>query len=231
MGHIDRITLAQLVDEAASPELSARLQECECCREELAQLKRQTEALSNLPDIVPPPGGWRVLEARLQEEGVLARPGYALPWRHRVRAGLETLGRGGLAAAAAVAVAIFLVGAVAGTRLAPDAGAVTERMASPSPRELAALSTPEEALQALQAAERRYVLLRTRLAELVRDQTGGSPRSDSYSRFAALEHLAAASRAAVRQAPEDPYLNGLFVSVMGEREATARLVSARQGLY
>ncbi len=45
---------------------------------------------------------------------------------------------------------------------------------------------------------------------------------DPLTRYAALEALMAASQAAVREVPTDPFLNGLLVNMRAEREATLR---------
>ena len=52
---------------------------------------------------------------------------------------------------------------------------------------------------------------------------------DPASRFAALEGIVAAGRAAVQQAPADPYANGVLVSALAEREAILRNASLTRG--
>ena len=51
------------------------------------------------------------------------------------------------------------------------------------------------------------------------------------SRMAALEYLVAASQAAVRQAPADPFLNGLLASTLAEREATVQRLASRRDTW
>jgi hypothetical protein len=50
--------------------------------------------------------------------------------------------------------------------------------------------------------------------------------SDAESRYAALEYMVRAGQAALREAPTDPFLNGLVASTMAEREAWLKLISS-----
>ena len=73
-----------------------------------------------------------------------------------------------------------------------------------------------------------YVNALAHYREVAADQGGDAAKADPRSRFAALEYLVAASQAAVRQAPTDPFLNGLLASTLAEREATLRRISTQQ---
>ena len=52
---------------------------------------------------------------------------------------------------------------------------------------------------------------------------------DPTTRFAAVEAIVAAGRAAVQQAPADPYLNGVLVSALAERQVLLRTASLTRG--
>ena len=47
---------------------------------------------------------------------------------------------------------------------------------------------------------------------------------DAQRRYAALEYFLAAGEAAVREAPADPFMNGLLASVRAERQAARTMV-------
>jgi hypothetical protein len=124
---------------------------------------------------------------------------------------------------AAAAVLLFLGGAGTGAAIA---GEGDHRFFGPM---VADAATIEEAASVMREAENGYVMAFTRYRELLA-QDGGEPLiGDPYSRYAALEHLVSVSQAAVRQAPADPFLNGILTSALAERDAMVRLVSAGGG--
>jgi len=86
----------------------------------------------------------------------------------------------------------------------------------------------EAAAQAVRAAEEMYVNALSRYRLLLEREGGDDVLGDPNSRYAALEYLVAASQAAVRQAPADPFLNGLLASTLAERDVTLRRISTRQ---
>lgn len=212
MKHLNPETLARLVDEAPSPLEREHLQSCAACHRELEALKRQTEALRSLPDLRPPPEDWTMLESRLAREGLLRRGGFAsgggtttAPWLR-----------------IAAAVVVFLSGAGVG------AAAVGGGAGPAGGGELAALTdarTPEEAADAVRQAEDVYVQALSRYREISGQQGPDPAAADPAGRYAALEGILAASRAAVREAPADPFINGILVSTLAERQATLRQIS------
>ncbi len=224
MEHLTAETLARLVGEVAQPEEAAHLTECEVCRVELDAFEAQTEALGDLPEIVPPHGDWGVLEARLRSEGLLDTPG-----------AFVKLGLARTPAWMKVAAAVMLYLGGTGTGMALDGNDTPKdlgEMAMMSyPTMFAGSVTVDDAASAVRIAEQYYVSALARYRELMLTESGGQPGVDPMSKYAALEHLAAASQAALRQAPGDPYFNGLLASVLGEREATARMVSRRDNWF
>ena len=218
MEHLNSETLARLVDHAPEPEQAAHLTECRACAAELEAFRDQTEALGALPEIMPPRGDWEGLEARLRSEGLVDDP--------------RLLGRLGLAQTpawmrAAAAIALFLGGTAAGSALTSRGGPqLSGDIALGSDAALFAGAVGiDAAAAAVRLAQSNYMTAIARYSELLLMESGNELGVDPMSRYAALEHLVAVSQAAVRQAPGDPYLNGLLASVLGEREATARLVS------
>ena len=225
MEHLTNETLARLVDEAPDERQTAHLETCETCAAELAALRDQTEALAALPEIVPPLGDWQVLEARLRSEGLIEDPGL-----------FRTLGLahtpGWMRVAAAIV--LFLGGTATGSALtasgAPD-GELLGETATLDATDFASTLTVDDAAERVRAAQQEYANALAEYQERLREQSGDGGGVDPRSRFAALEILEWASQAAVRRAPEDPWLNGLYASVLGEREATARQVSRRDNWF
>jgi len=207
MEHLSTETLARLIDEVPTAVEAEHLAGCGPCASELTALRDQTEALSGLPEIMPPQGDWQVLEAQLRSEGLVQSPGL-----------FQTLG---LAQTpqwmrAAAAVLLFLGGA--GTGAAFTSGPDVARAA-----------TVEEAASAVRMAEEGYVTALDQYRSLLAAGGGGEFVADPIGRYAALEHLVSVSQAAVRQVPADPFLNGILTSALAERDAMARLVSTTGG--
>lgn len=210
MEHLTTDTLARLVDEAASADEAAHLRVCERCSVELNALREQTEQLGTLPVMVPPKGDWTVLEARLRSEGLIETPGL-----------FQTIGlaRTPTWMRAAAAVLLFLGGAGTGAMLASSDG-------SPFGPTVAEASSVEEAAAQMRMAEEQYITTFAQYRELLAREGGEILVGDPLDRYAALEHLVSVSQAAVRQAPADPFLNGILTSALAERDAAARLVAA-----
>lgn len=214
MEHLTHERLAALVDERPTAEEQEHLGACGHCASELEALREQTAALGTLPELVPPKGDWRVLEARLRSEGLVQDPGLVR------RLGLAHTPAWMKAAAAAV---LFFSGAGTGAALASPGSTPIEPLA-----QAAQLESVEEAASAVRMAEQEYVSAVTRYRQLLAEDGGEGTEVDPISRFAALEHLVRVSQAAVRQAPGDPFLNGFLASAMAERDAALRMVSSGQ---
>lgn len=212
MEHLSAETLARLVDEAANEEERRHLETCAACTAELEAMREQTHALGSLPELLPPGGDWRVLEARLRSEGLVEDPGLVR------RLGLAETPAWMKAAAA---VLLFLGGTGTGAALTASPSGGTPPVA------VADAGDVESAASAVRMAEQQYVDAVSRYQQLLAAE-GGESSVDPVSRFAALEHLVMVSQAAVRQAPGDPFLNGFLASAMAERDAAARMVSTRQ---
>ena len=206
MEHLTAETLARLVDDEPQPTERAHLEACEACARELAALRDQTEALSTLPEIMPPLGDWEVIEARLRSEGLVKEP--------------TALSKLGLARTpawmpAAAAIVLFLGGAVMGAGVTARRGGEVATAAG----------SLEEAAGAVRDAEDRYVQAVSNYRALLASDGIDDAGVDPYTRYAALEHLVSVSQAAVRAAPGDPFLNGFLASALAERDAVARQVS------
>jgi len=224
MGHLSTETLARLVSEAPTPGEAEHLASCSLCRSELEDLKVQTDALGRLPDLRPPEGDWEALEGRLVSEGLIHEGnGAAGPSRWWASGWLQ----------AAAGLVLFLTGAALGPRIASpsffddepaqgapgDVSLVPVEAGSPPP------TTLPEAAEAVRMAERQYIDALVRYRQLVDSQGNPSLVGDPASRFAAIESLVAAGRAALQEAPTDPFVNGVLVSALAERESILRNAS------
>ncbi len=84
--------------------------------------------------------------------------------------------------------------------------------------------THDEAVLLLGEAEALYLSALTRLTELGPNDVG-----DPIARVAALEGIAAITRAALDRAPADPVLNGYHITAIAQREAALRQIAATTG--
>jgi hypothetical protein len=214
MEHLNAEALARLVDEHPTPEETVHLGSCEACTTGLEAMRSQTAALGSLPEILPPKGDWRVLEAQLRSEGLMNDAGL--------------FQRLGLAQTpvwmkAAAAVMLFLSGTGTGVAMASTAQATS------IPTEaFIEFASVEDAASQVRAAEQDYVSAVAAYRELLDTDGRGGMGTDPVGRFAALEHLVMVSQAAVRQAPGDAFFNGFLASAMAERDAAARMVSSNR---
>lgn len=219
MEHLTPETLARLVDESPGEDERAHLDACPDCADELALARATTEALGRLPDVRPPRGDWDVLEARLVSEGLVRHEG-------GVR---STLARTPGWMRAAAAVLLFLAGTGVGATFDRSAVGATSAPESAGPLAFAAEepATVDEAAAAMRRAERVFVDALVRYRQMVEAEGGDATAVDPERRYAALEYFLAAGEAAVREAPADPFMNGLLASVRAERQA-ARAAALRQ---
>jgi hypothetical protein len=224
MGHLTNEALARLVDDRPDEVEARHLRECRICAEELTALRAQTEALGSLPAMRPPRGDWEALEARLLAEGLIDAP-----------AGRRSLTfpraiPGGWVTQVAAALVLFLGGSMMGARFGGDSVTPGPGLRDGSLPAMAAgsdespsgsfLTTLDEAAQEVRRTEQDYIEAMVRYRQLMEGAGQGVPSTyDPASRFAALEAISAASQAAVREAPTDPFLNGILASVMAERQS------------
>jgi len=224
MGHLNIESLARLVGEAPSPEEEQHLEACSACRFELRGLKEQTEAIGSLPDLRPPAGDWEALEARLVSEGLIRSSGLA-------RQASRWWSSGWMQAAAALV--LFMGGATLGSGVLALGESTDFAQSSPPPglelipvgTQAQPISNLAEAAEAVNRSERQYMDALLRYRQILDSQGDPTYIGDPTTRFAAVEAILAASRAAVQQAPADPYLNGVLVSALAERQVLLRTAS------
>ena len=228
MGHLNLECLARLVSEAPSSEEREHLDSCALCRSELRGLKAQTDRIGSLPDLRPPPGDWEALEARLASEGLIRSSGFS---------GKATRWWSSGWTQAAAALILFLGGTALGrggfiqtnvpefTQSPPPAGLELIPVAT----QAQPISNLADAADAVNQAERRYMDALLQYRQILDSQGDPTVIGDPTVRFAALEAIVAAGRAAVQQAPADPYLNGVLVSALAERQALLHTASLNSG--
>lgn len=223
MEHLSAEELARLVDDVPADDEARHLEACEACREILGELREQTEALGGLPAMRPPRGDWEVLQARLVSEGLV---------RGGSRLGLQLARTPGWMKVAA-AVVLFLSGAFVGGMAVRGPGPILSAGGAPAdaafrPAGVEAGSV-EEAARLVRLTERRYMDALVQYQQMVVAEGGESAIPDAEERFAALEYITRAGQAALREAPTDPFLNGLVASAVAEREAVLRSISTSPG--
>jgi hypothetical protein len=82
----------------------------------------------------------------------------------------------------------------------------------------------EEAEDLVRAAEDFYVGALLVYQDHLK-RSGATQMPDPVGRYMALGNVIAVTRDAMRAAPADPFLNGLFINTIAEREATLRRIS------
>jgi hypothetical protein len=227
MEHLTREQLARMVSEEASPGEREHLESCALCQAELVALREQTEAIGSLPDLRPPAGDWEALEARLVSEGLVRSSGLALhAFRFRTSGWFQ----------AAAALVLFLGGTALGSRaMAGSDGDILAEGPPPAFQLVQAggpaqpASTLEEATEYLQLTERLYFDAMVQWRQISEAQRDPSSIGDPAARLAALQGIVAAGQAAVQKAPADPFMNGVLVTALAEREAILRNASFSPG--
>jgi len=227
--HLTREQIAALLDEPdAVPGGLAHLDVCSDCASEFEGMSRMRMALSGLPDLAAPKGGWERLRSALPRAAV-ERPRtetgrlISLPeWMGRRWSPVLT---------AAAIIVLFFGGLGVGRSLAPagSSGAGgADRLAAEDPAGARPLPLPADASgdAALFASE--YPEYLQTVAEL-RSLRSSGPSSEEIAsdpalaaeRLTRLDALIEASREALQDAPADPALNDFLFDVVDERASVA----------
>lgn len=211
-----QLWLAELVDRTPTADEQVRLEAHPELGAELAALKGQSEALSGLPRMQPPRGDWAMLEARLMSEGLIhtrKNRWLALP-----------LSSGWTRTAAAAA--LFIAGTATGMSFPGGNGP----SASVTIAELATIETVDQAEEVVQAAEQQYMNSLLRYQQLRRASNEWGPMNDQ-SRSQALDLLVQAGESALRQAPDDPFINVFHLNTLAAREGAARNAATKDNWF
>jgi hypothetical protein len=119
------------------------------------------------------------------------------------------------------AVVIFLGGALSGATVVTKSSATTEAPVA----QQATASNAAGARSEVARAERAYMDALVQYRQLATEPGTEESAGDPAARYAALEYLVRAGQVAVRQAPADPFLNGLLASAQAEQRAVYRRIS------
>lgn len=229
MSHLSIDRLAAFADETPTPEEATHLAGCWDCRAEVAAYRRLARMAAMAPVPAEPLTAWSQLAPQLRAEGIIVdaerRPSLsaagAVPlmkaerkpslnvWAMRIAAGLALVVGGGLL----------------GRATAPsDAANPNFEMAAVP---VAQYGSPDEAVRALNVAQQQYQSAAAFLASRDTLARFVGMNQDSYeARLAALDEIAATTRAALYRAPQDPLLNQYYLTTLGAREATLREIGA-----
>jgi hypothetical protein len=220
MPHLKLEVLARLVDEAPDPVERAHLDACVACQDELAALRDQTESLSLLPELMPPPDAWPAVQRRLRAEK-LSRRGPR--WRP-----------GPAALRTAAAIVLFMAGGAMGyaVRGPIDGGADTVAAAgSPAAPATAgqevALSAEEPVVGDAESpaslsleVERTEEMFASALDRYMR--ASGTDAPDPAARLAALDNIVLTTAEALHAAPADPVINSYHLTAVAQRRELLR---------
>lgn len=218
MSHLTPERLAELSDDTPSPIEAAHITTCAECTTELASQRRLSRmAAAASSSYGAPSSNFDKLIPRLQAEGIMAAPdrrATVLRWTIRV----------------AAAVGFVAVGAVAGRMTAGGSivGMNQPGFASVDPIAMqpVAFKTPDDAVRALMNSQQLYQNAAAFLAAQDTSQRFVGLNSDAYkTRLAALDEMAAASRAGLYRAPQDPLLNQYYLAFQTAREETLRALA------
>lgn len=231
MLHLPIERLAELVDESAATPEREHLAACTTCAAELQAYRRLvTMASDERRRIAPPLTEWGPLSDALRAEGLLAPSANVRPRSSTFspvlilrRAAAVAVLVGGGAVLGRMTAGLGVADAVAfrtpaAAQFADGAGSGDAR---PVSNESADFVSTQEALDALERAQRAYESAATYLAS--HDSSVTEPAPERYrTRLAALDRTAETMVEALHEAPQDPLINQYLVATLGAREQTLR---------
>ena len=216
MSHLSTDRLAAIADDTPSADEATHLAGCWDCRAELAAFRRLVRMAAMAPLPMEPLSAWSRLAPRLRDEGIIHAPGHAAArrtgngWMLRAAAGFALVLGGAFAGRFSNRISISddpTVNNIAGVPTFSSADEATRVLATAQQQAQAAA----EYLTVAQDSESRFIGM----------------NQDSYrARLNALDEIAAATRAALYRAPQDPMLNQYYLTTIGAREATLRQIGA-----
>jgi len=223
--HLSADRLAALADEQPTLDESSHLASCAACARERAAFRTLVNmAHAERTSLGLPLTRWESVAAGLAEQrapdpdAVAPSGPRAVPVR---RADITHWPRRSLQIAASL---LLVAGGVIAGRASVQRGAPAEHetAAARTGADSSGFLTVEEARVAQQRSEAVYRQAAAYLAQ--HDTTSpadGNPIA-YRSRLAALDQVISTTRAAMREAPHDPVINGYYLNTLGQREATLR---------
>jgi hypothetical protein len=231
MSHLSIDRLAAIADETPTPDEATHLAGCWDCRAEVAAYRRLARMSAMAPTPNEPLTAWSRLAPQLRADGIIVdAPAGQGPAAGTASATLAFPDRRPRlqvwAMRAAAGLALLVGGGALGRATAPEApGFDPTSVAAATP--VASYRSPDEALRALTVAQQQYSSAAAFLASQDSSSRFIGLNRDTYeARLAALDEIAALTRAALYRAPQDPMLNQYYLTTLGAREATLREISA-----
>jgi hypothetical protein len=237
MSHLSIDRLAAIADETPLPDEATHLAGCWDCRAEVHAYRRlaRLSALAPVPD--EPLTAWSKLAPQLKAAGLIGgtsggsgaggAAGAGEPTADVLPFSVRRSTIGLWATRLAAGIALVAGGAAVGRVTAPEG-----ELPIIEPNDIAAATsgsfqTPEQALAALNTAQSQYQSAAAYLAGSDTESRFVGMNQDNYrARLAALDEIAATTRAALYRSPQDPMLNQYYLTTLGAREATLREIGA-----
>ena len=220
MSHLTPERLAALIDETPSPIEAAHLTTCAYCSAEIgAQRKLSRLAVAAQAVTAPPLSSFDRLVPRLRAEALIAAPPRgvrARQWAVRIAASLVLVTGGVMVGRATASRELPMLPIAAAGSTAANA-TVT---AAP-----ATFKSSDEALKMLTVSQQSYENAAAFLA--AQDTSAhfiGLNQRSYRARLQALDQMAAATRTALYQAPQDPLLNQYYLATLSARKETIRQI-------
>jgi hypothetical protein len=219
MSHLSPERLSALADEPPTAAELAHLTGCaDCTRERAAHRELAKLAAAGGRSIGAPLTTWESLRPALVADGVIDS-GSGLVWRSRRQR------FGWFQAAAAV---VLVAGGVAGGRL--SAGSSLQTAAATGGRVALADTAPRfrSMDEARTAQSQSQILYQNATAYLAQNDTANrevETPAAMRTRLAALDRTRQVMNQALTQAPYDPVINGYYLTTVGQREATIRMIN------
>jgi hypothetical protein len=234
MSHLSIDRLAAVADETPTPDEATHLAGCWDCRAEVAAFRRLARLSAMAPTPSEPLTAWSQLAPQLRAEGIIVDATRTTP--HGGGAPVVPFPANGRkprlqvwAMRAAAGLALVVGGALIGrTTSGMPFSAEPQQFTGAIPVATNAVyESPDEALRALTVAQQQYQSAAAFLASQDTVSRFVGMNQDTYrARLAALDEIAATTRAALYRAPQDPMLNQYYLTTLGAREATLREIGA-----
>ena len=217
MSHLSTDRLAELADDVPTPAEAAHLAACAPCVDERAAFRTLVAmAHAEREPLGIPLTRWESIAAGLALEAPAADirlvrnsrvSGWA-PRSLRIAAGLLLVAGGAVIGRASATGAVMAP---------PPAGVAQGAVHTDS-----SFASVESARLAQQQSEARFRQAAAYLAQHDTTTLGDGDPVAYRSRLAALDQVISTTRAAMREAPHDPVINGYYLNTLGQREATLR---------
>ncbi len=222
MSHLTPERLAALTDETPSPIEAAHLAACADCTAEIAaQRKLSRLAVAAQAITMPPLSNFDALVPRLRAEELIAVPQRAVlmrKWAVRIAASLALVTGGAIVGRATASRELPMLPVASGAASAGDAAATAT--AAPT-----TFKSSDDAVKMLTVAQQSYENAAAFLAAQDTSAHFIGLNQNSYrARLQALDQMAAATRTALYQAPQDPLLNQYYLATLSARKETIRQI-------